>query len=126
MKDECVRRDKAAIHEEVVEALVHLNCDPRLLDRTRRATRSAALAALDRRRRRRRNVAAIFAALMAIVFLASPEIWAEVEALSLGQYFSSFSVEVSLFVLLLFPAMMAALFLVWGGQRSLRGNRHGS
>lgn len=115
-----VGRDEAAVREATVEAIVHLNCDPRLLDRTRRATRAAALAARGRRRHHRRNLAAIFAALMTIIFLVSPEIWNGVEALAPGDRFSSFSVEVSLYILLLFPAMMAALVLIWKGQGRLR------
>lgn len=126
MTDPSTSRNQAAVRQEAIEALAHLNCDPRLLDRTRRATRVAALAAVDRRRRCRRNFAAIFAVLMTVVFLISPEIWTGVETVLLGDYSSSFSVEVSLCFLLFFPAMMAALVLVWKSQHGLRQDRHGS
>lgn len=116
------QRDQDAVREATIEAIVHLNCDSRLLDRTRRATRAAAVAARNRRRRHRRNLAAIFAAVMTVVFLISPEIWNGVEALAPGEPLSSFSIEMSLYILLLFPAMMAALILIWKGQRGLRHN----
>ena len=115
----------AAAHEELVEALVNMNCGANLVERTRRATRVAAITLEEQRVRQRRNLGFAILALLSLLIMLSPVLWSGVEDMVSGEHFADLPMQVAFLLLMLFPAMLAALIVVWKGQRSAHHDGRG-
>jgi hypothetical protein len=102
------------------------SADLALFARTRCAVRAAAAAQAERRRRQRNNLGWALAIFASMAFLLAPAIWSDVEHLLGGEHFADFPAQLALLLLLvLCPAMLAALMAVWRGQREMGQGRRG-
>ena len=121
-------RSEASIRADAVEAIANLNCDASLarVQRTRRAMRDVALGLQEQRVRRRRNIGFALATLLCIFVLLAPAIWNSVEELMGGEHFTDFPLQTALFLLMLFPAMLAALIAVWREHHTAHYDERGS
>ncbi len=121
-------RTEASVRADAVDALDNLNCEASLarVQRTRRAIRDAAIGLQEQRARQRRNVGCALATVLCMLILLAPAIWNSVEDFMGGEHFTDFPLQTALFLLLLFPAMIAALIAVWRGHRSLYYDERGS
>ncbi len=123
-----VVRTEASIRGDAVDAIANINCESNLarVQRTRRAIRDAAIGLQEERARQRRNLGCALATVLCMLILLGPAIWNSVEDLMGGEHFTDFPLQGALFLLLLFPAMIAALIAVWRGDRSLNYDERGS
>ena len=121
-------RTEASIRGDAVDAIANINCESNLarVQRTRRAIRDAAIGLQEERARQRRNVGCALATVLCMLILLGPAIWNSVEDVLGGEHFTDFPLQGALFLLLLFPAMIAALIAVWRGDRSLNYDERGS
>jgi drug/metabolite transporter (DMT)-like permease len=126
MKPDETRTDPGMqISEELVNAIVNLNCPANLatVQRTRRVLRDAAFALEERRLRQRRNTAfALVAFLMILIFLA-PAVWNSAEDILNGEHLADLPAQAAFLLLTLTPAMLAALAAVWKEQRDIDHRR---
>jgi hypothetical protein len=111
----------SAERDAVVQALIGLNCESNLevVRRTRYAIRDAALALREQRRRLRRNIGFTLLVFSILLILLAPAVWDSAEDLLSGEYLD-FSSQVALLLLMIAPAMLAALAAIWKEQRSAR------
>ena len=121
-------RTEALIRADAVEAIANLNCDTNLarIQRTRRAMRDVAIGLQEQRARQRRNMGFALAALLCILVLLAPGIWNGAEDVMGGEHFTDFPLQTALFLLMLFPAMLAALIAVWREHRMMNYDERGS
>ncbi len=121
-------RTETSIRADAVEALANLNCDANLaqVQRTRRVMREVALGFQEQRLRRRKNVGIALATLLSVLILLAPGIWNSVEEIMGGEHFNDFPLQFALLLLMLFPAMLAALIALWKGHRSVHYDERGS
>jgi hypothetical protein len=121
-------RTEASIRANAVDAIANLNCESNLarVQRTRRAIRDVAIGLREQRARQRRNLGCALATVLCILILLAPAIWNSVEDVMGGEHFTDFPLQSALFLLLLFPSMIAALIAMWRGDRSLNYDERGS
>jgi hypothetical protein len=119
MMPERTPRVEESVRADVVEALANLNSDTSIarVQRTRRAMRAAALEMVERRRRQRRALGFALLAFLSILLFLGPAIWNSVEDLLMGEHFADLAGQVTMSLVLLFPAVLAALIASWKGQR---------
>jgi hypothetical protein len=105
---------------EVVNALLSPNCDASLalVRRTRYVVRDTVMVLEDRRVRQRHNIGLALLVLAAVLILLTPEIWINVEDLLAGENLADLSYQIALLLLMLVPAMLAALAAIWKGHWS--------
>ncbi|HEV2274814.1 MAG TPA: hypothetical protein VGR96_11650 [Acidobacteriaceae bacterium] len=115
-----LRRTGPVVREDVVKALANLNCDASLVrvQRTRCSLREAALGLQEQRLRRRRNIGLALAAFFCLLVLLAPAVWNSAEDLMGGEHLNDFPLQIAFFLLMLFPAMLAALVAVWKERSS--------
>lgn len=102
------------------------SADLALFARTRCAVRAAAAAQTERRRRQRNNLGWALAIFASMAFLLAPAIWSDVEHLLGGEHLADFPAQIAfLLLLVLCPAMLAALMAVWRGQRAMEQGERG-
>jgi len=97
----------------------------RLAMKTRRAVRDAVISGQEGRIRRRRNLGMAILSFVALLVLLAPHLWNGLEDLLAGERIFDLSTLVTLFVLTLLPAILAALIAIWKGQRDLEHDRGG-
>jgi succinate dehydrogenase hydrophobic anchor subunit len=126
--DKAIERSEAAVREDVLQALVNLNCDANLarIERTRRSMRDMAISLQEQRMRQRRNLGFALIALLSMLILLAPAVWNSVEDFMGGEHLEDFPLQIALLLLMLFPAMLAALVAVWKGHRIVRFDGRGS
>lgn len=109
-------------HDEIVQALVGLNCDSNLavVRRTRYAVRDTALVLRERRQRLRQNVGFALLAMFILLILLAPAIWNSAEELMSGEHLADFPIQMAFLLLMIAPAMFAALVAIWKEQHSMR------
>jgi hypothetical protein len=112
-------KSQEAVRAAAIEALVNLNSDAcaARVQRTRRAMRAAALEMRERRIRQRRTLGFAILALLVMLLLLGPTLWNGIDALVMGEHFADLSAQVTMLLLILFPAMLAALIASWKGNR---------
>ena len=123
-----VEKPETAVREEVIQALVNLNCDANLarIQRTRRSIRDIAIGLQEQRMRQRRTMGFALTALLSMLILLAPAVWNSVEDVMGGEHLEDFPVQIAFLLLMLFPAMLAALVAVWKGHRVVRFDGRGS
>jgi hypothetical protein len=99
--------------------LANLNSDTSVarVQRTRRILRAAALEIADRRRSQRRALGFALLAFLIMLVLLGPAIWNSVEDLVTGEHLADLAAQVTILLVILFPAMLAALIASWKGDR---------
>jgi hypothetical protein len=97
----------------------------RLTQKTRRAVRDQVISTRERRVRQRRNTGFALIGFVCLLVLLAPAIWNGLEDLFAGEHLFDLPTLVALLVLMLVPAMLAALFAVWRGQRDVEHDRGG-
>lgn len=112
-------RGPESIRADVVEALVNLNSDTSIarVQRTRRVMRAAALEMVERRLRQRRALGLALLAFLTMLLVLGPAIWDSVEDLVMGEHFADLTPQVTMLLVILFPAVLAALIASWKGDR---------
>jgi hypothetical protein len=115
----------SADRADVVSALLSPNCDASLalVRRTRYAVRDTFIGLEERRIRQRRNIGLALLALFTVLILLTPEIWNSVEDLLAGEHLADLSCQFAFMLLMLAPAMLAALAAVWKEHLSIRRER---
>lgn len=110
---------------EIVQALTGLNYDAdlALAQRTRRAVRSAAITLAERRAHQRRTIGFAVVAIVTFAVLMAPVIWDAVEDLYGGERLGDLPTEFMFLLMMLLPAVFAALLAVWKSQRDVHHNR---
>jgi hypothetical protein len=119
------RQDR--LHQELVAALVGRDAQgsQRVAERTRRTVRIAAMARREEQAGKRRTLGIAMAVCLGILTLLAPALWSSVDDLVAGEHFGDIPTQVALMVMILFPAVIAALIAGWqtrgmeNGQRSL-------
>jgi hypothetical protein len=97
----------------------------RVAMKTRRAVRDAVINNQEDRVRQRRNLGMAIGGFIVLLVLLAPAIWNGMEDMLAGEHILDLPVLVAVFVLMLLPAMLAALIAVWRGQRDLDHDRGG-
>ena len=97
----------------------------RLAMKTRRAVRDAVISGQEHRVRRRRNLGLAMVGFVALLVLLAPPLWNGLEDLLAGEHIFDLPTLLVLFVLMLLPAILAALIAIWRGQRDLDHDRGG-
>jgi hypothetical protein len=118
-QDDARPMSEKAVREDLVEAILNLNCPRNLatVQKTRRVVRDAALALEERRVRQRRSTGFALLAFFTILIFLSPAIWNSVEDIVSGEHIGDLPTEAALLLLMLMPAMLATLAAVWKEQR---------
>jgi hypothetical protein len=112
-------RFQETVRADVVEALVNLNseaCAARV-QRTRRAMRAAALEMRERRLRQRRTLGLAVLVFLVMLLLLGPTLFEGIDAMVTGERFADLSAQVTILLVILLPAMLAALIASWKGHR---------
>jgi hypothetical protein len=98
----------------------------RVGQRTRRAVRDAVISTQEQRKRKLRTVGFALTGFLSLSVLLGPAIWNGVEDLLAGDHILDFHTMVAILILMLFPAMLAALFAaMWKGKRDMEHDRGG-
>lgn len=97
----------------------------RLTQKTRRAVRDQVISTQERSTRQRRNTGFALIGFVCILVLLGPAIWNGFEDLLAGEHLFDLPTVVAFLMLMLVPAMLAALFAVWRGQRDVVHERGG-
>jgi hypothetical protein len=97
----------------------------RLAQKTRRAVRDEVISIHERRTRQRYNMGLALLGFGCLLLLLAPAIWNGLEDLLAGEHLFDFPTLVAFLVLMLFPAMLAALFAVWKGKQDVEHDRGG-
>jgi hypothetical protein len=97
----------------------------KVAQKTRRAVRDAVISSEEQRRRKQRTMGFALIGFLALAVLLAPAIWSGVEDLRAEEHLGFHSM-ISILVLMLAPAMLAALFAaMWKGKKDLRRDRGG-
>ena len=105
--------------------LMDYDADLRVAQKTRLAVRDAVISNQEGRVRRRRNMGMAILGFVALLVLLGPPLWNGLEDLLAGEHIFDLPTMVALFILMLLPAILAALIAVWKGQRDLEQDRGG-
>ena len=97
----------------------------KLAMKTRRAVRDAFISSQEHRVRQRRNVGLAILGFVTLLVLLAPPLWSGLEDLLAGEHLFDLPTLLALFILMLLPAILAALIAVWKGQRDLDHDRGG-
>ncbi len=97
----------------------------RLAMKTRRAVRDAIISGQEDRMRERRNLGMAILSFLALLILLAPPLWNGLEDLLAGEHIFDLPALLAVFILMLLPAILAALIAVWKGQRDLDHDRGG-
>jgi hypothetical protein len=103
------------------------DCDADLVlaQKTRRAVRDAVISTQERRMRQLRNMGFALTGFIFLSVLLAPAIWNGLEDLFAGEHIFDLSTLVAFLILMLFPAILAALIAVWKGRQDLEHDRGG-
>lgn len=102
------------------------NASLNVAQKTRRAVRDAVISTQEQRMRKLRTIGFALTGFLSLSVLLGPAIWNGVEDLLAGDHILDFHMMVAILILMLFPAMLAALFAaMWRGKRDLQHDRGG-
>lgn len=94
--------------------------------KTRRAVRDAVISNQERRMRQLRTIGFALTGFLFLLVLLGPAIWNEAEDLLAGDHILDFHTIIAFLILMLFPAMLAALFAaMWRGKQNVEHDRGG-
>ncbi len=107
----------------VVQALLSPNSDAStaLVRRTRYAVRDSAISMEEQKVRQRHSTGLALSVLFTVLILLTPEIWSGVVDLLAGEHFANLPCQLALLLLMVAPAMLAALAVI--GREHWK-NRH--
>jgi hypothetical protein len=97
----------------------------RLAQKTRRAVRDAVITGQEHRKRQRRNLGLVIMGFVSLLVLLAPPLWNGLEDLLAGEHILDLPALVSFLILMLLPAMLAALIAVWKGRHDVEHDRGG-
>jgi hypothetical protein len=115
------------VHQELIAALVGRDAQgsQRVAELTRRTVRMAAMARREEQAGKRRTLGIAMAVCLGILTLLAPALWSSVDDLVAGEHFGDIPTQVALMVMILFPAVIAALIAGWQTRRGME-NGHRS
>jgi hypothetical protein len=94
--------------------------------KTRRAVRDAVISGEEQRMRKLRQMGFALIGFLSLSVLLGPAIWNGVEDLLAGDHILESHTMIAFLIMMLFPAMLAALFAaMWKGKRNLQHDRGG-
>jgi hypothetical protein len=96
-----------------------------LAQKTRRAVRDAVISTQERRVRQLRVMGFALIGFLFLAVLLAPAIWNGLEDLLAGEHIFDLPAMVAFLILMLFPAMLAALIAVWKGKQDVEHDRGG-
>jgi hypothetical protein len=120
-------RPQARRSIDAERSLAWQDCDANLVlaQKTRRAVRDEVISTQERRTRQRHNMGLALMGFGFLLVLLAPAIWNGLEYLLAGEHILDLPAVVAFLILMLFPAMLAALIAVWKGQRDVEHDRGG-
>lgn len=101
------------------------SADILVAQKTRRAVRDEVISIRERRTRQRHTLGVALLGLGCLLLLLAPAIWNGLEDLLAGEHILDLPASIAFLILMLFPAMLAALIAVWRGQRDVEHDRGG-
>ncbi|HTZ59084.1 MAG TPA: hypothetical protein VMB49_13340 [Acidobacteriaceae bacterium] len=102
------------------------NASLAIAQKTRRAVRDQVISTQEQRNRKLRTMGFALSGFLCLLILLGPAIWNGVEDLMAGDHILDFHTIVSMLILMLFPAMLAALIAaMWKGKKDLQHDRGG-
>ena len=101
------------------------SADILVAQKTRRAVRDEVISIGERRTRQRHTLGVALLGLGCLLLLLAPAIWNGLEDLLAGEHILDLPASIAFLILMLFPAMLAALIAVWRGQRDVEHDRGG-
>ncbi|MGI8771596.1 MAG: hypothetical protein ACR2JE_09170 [Acidobacteriaceae bacterium] len=118
-----IRQD--LIHRDLLGALTGKDAQGsrRAAERTRRAVRMAVVARREQQVDRRHNLGVAIACCLGISILLTPALWSSVDDFIAGEHFGDIPTQVALLLMMLFPAIIAALIAGWRTQSVEDGHR---
>lgn len=110
-----------------VRSIAWQDCDASLLvaQKTRRAVRDAVITGQEHRMRHRRNLGLAMMGFVFLLVLLAPPLWNGLEDLLAGEHIFDLPALVAFLILMLLPAILAALIAIWKGQRDVEHDRGG-
>jgi hypothetical protein len=94
--------------------------------KTRRAVRDAVISNEEKRDRKLRTMGVALTGFLSLLVLLGPVIWNYTEDVIAGEHLFDFHAMVHALVLMLFPAMLAALLAaMWKGKKHVQRDRGG-
>ncbi len=107
-------------HQELLSALAghHAQAGLAVGERTRRAVRNFTLDREERRETTRRNFGLAAFAGLGLLMLLAPALWSSVDDFFGGEHFADLHTQVTLLLLVLFMAVLAALLAGWHTQNA--------
>jgi hypothetical protein len=121
----------AGAHTRAVEAMrstpwPDYNASLGIAQKTRRAVRDAVISNQEQHHRKLRTIGFALTGFLSLMILLGPGIWNYAEDLLAGDHIFDLHNMVHFLVLMLLPAMLAALFAaMWKGKRDLQQDRGG-
>jgi hypothetical protein len=97
----------------------------RLAQKTRRAVRDEVISSQERRVRQLRVMGVALIGFLCLMVLLAPAIWNGLEDVLAGEHILDLPAQVALLLLMLFPAMLAALIALWKGKQDVEHDRGG-
>jgi hypothetical protein len=88
----------------------------RVVERTRHAVRMAIAARREEHARKRRNLGIALAVCLSTLMLLAPALWSSMDDLAGGEHFADIPTQLALLLMVLFPALIAALVAGWRTQ----------
>jgi hypothetical protein len=101
------------------------NANLMVAQKTRRAVRDEVISTQERRMRQLRTMGVALTGFLFLMVLLAPAIWNGVEDLLAGDHILDFHTMVAILILMLFPAMLAALIAMWRGKQDVEHDRGG-
>lgn len=95
----------------------------RVADRTRRSVRVAVVARREEKAGKRRSFAVAIAFCLGILTLLAPAMWSSLDDLGLGEHFGDLPMQLTLLLIVLLPAVIAALLASMRTQGLQSGHR---
>lgn len=96
-----------------------------LAQKTRRAVRDEVISTHERRMRQLRMLGLALTGFLFLMVLLAPAIWNSLEDLLAGELLFDLPTMTAILVLMLFPAVLAALIAVWKGKQDVEHDRGG-
>jgi hypothetical protein len=108
----------ATDREQLLRALAGKDAQAgvQVVERTRRAVRVAIAARHEAHARRRRNLGVALAVCLGTLMLLAPALWSSMDDLAGGEHFADIPTQLALLLMVLFPALIAALVAGWRTQ----------
>ena len=112
---------------DVARSIAWMDSDANLVlaQKTRRAVRDAVISTQERRMRQRRSLGLAIIGFVFLLVVLAPALWNGIEDLLAGEHLFDLPTLLAFSVLMLFPAMLAALIAVWKGERDVEHDRGG-